>query len=119
MGNPHAVLEVDDIERAPLETTGRALQNHPAFPASCNVGFVEVVDRGHVRLRVLERGAGETRACGSGACAAAAWLARQGRVASRVRVTQAGGTLWVETDPGTGTVTLEGPAAHVFEGTLE
>jgi diaminopimelate epimerase len=119
MGNPHAVIEVEDVNEAPLDTVGRALQDHAAFPSSCNVGFAEVVDAGHVRLRVLERGAGETRACGSGACAAVCWLARQGRVGSRVRVTQAGGTLWVETDRGAGPVTLEGPAAHVFEGTLE
>ena len=119
MGNPHAVLEVDDADEAPIDTLGPALQRHAAFPESCNVGFAEVIDTGHIRLRVLERGAGETRACGSGACAAAAWLARRGRVGSRVRVTQAGGTLWVETVQGAGPVTLEGPAAHVFEGTLE
>lgn len=118
LGNPHAVVEVDSVESAPLDTLGRALRVHPAFPAGCNVGFAEVVDRERIRLRVLERGADETRACGSGACAAVAWLARRGRVAGRVRVEQGGGTLWVETDRGGGPVTLTGPAVHVFEGIL-
>lgn len=119
MGNPHAVMEVEDVDRAPLETVGHVLRNHPSFPASCNVGFAQVLDEGDIRLRVLERGAGETLACGSGACAAVAWLTRRGRVRGRVRVRQGGGTLWVETDRGIGPVTLTGPAAHVFEGTLE
>lgn len=119
MGNPHVVIEVDDVERAPLGTIGRALRDHPAFPESCNVGFAQVLDPGHIRLRVLERGADETLACGSGACAAVAWLTRRGRVGGRVRVTQGGGTLWAETDRGVGPVTLTGPATHVFEGTLE
>lgn len=118
MGNPHAVVEVPDVSAAPVRTLGKALREHPAFPHSCNVGFAEVIDHSHLRLRVLERGAGETLACGSGACAAVAWLTRRGRVDGRVRVSQGGGTLWVETDRGIGPVTLTGPAAHVFEGTL-
>jgi len=119
MGNPHAVIEVSDLGEAPLETLGRKLRDHEAFPESCNVGFVQIVDTNHVRLRVLERGAGETRACGSGACAAVAWLARRGRVGNEVRVEQAGGSLVVQTDRGVGPMTLTGPAAHVFEGTIE
>jgi diaminopimelate epimerase len=118
MGNPHVVIEVPSAERARLETVGRALQANAAFPESCNVGFAEVLDAGAIRLRVLERGADETPACGSGACAAVAWLARRQRVAGRVRVEQGGGTLWVETDAGAGPVTLTGPAAYVFEGNL-
>lgn len=118
MGNPHAVLEVEDVGSAPVEEVGAALASHPAFPEGCNVGFAEVVDDGHIRLRVLERGAGETQACGSGACAAVAWLTREGRTRGRVRVTQAGGTLWVETEGGVGPVTLTGPATHVYQGTL-
>ena len=118
LGNPHAVLEVDDVDAAPLEEIGTPLCRNEAFPEGCNVGFAEVVDPGHIRLRVLERGAGETLACGSGACAAVAWLTRQGRVCGRVRVSQAGGTLWVETEGGVEPVTLTGPATHVYEGTL-
>ncbi len=119
MGNPHAVIEVDDVATAPVESVGRALRDSGAFPSSCNVGFAQVLDPGAIRLRVLERGSGETLACGSGASAAVAWLARQGRVAGKVRVEQGGGTLWVETDGGVGPVTLTGPAVHVFEGTIE
>jgi diaminopimelate epimerase len=118
LGNPHAVIEVDSVETAPLEDIGVALRSHAAFPEGCNVGFAEVVDEAHVRLRVLERGAGETLACGSGACAAVAWLTRSGRTRGRVRVSQAGGTLWVETEGGVGPVTLTGPATHVYQGTL-
>ena len=118
LGNPHAVIEVDNVDVAPLDDIGEALRTHAAFPEGCNVGFAEVVDENHVRLRVLERGAGETLACGSGACAAVAWLTRSGRTRGRVRVSQAGGTLWVETEEGVGPVTLTGPAAHVYQGTL-
>ncbi len=119
LGNPHAVIEVENIDQAPLSTIGMALRAHAAFPASCNVGFAQVIDGENIRLRVLERGAGETLACGSGACAAAAWLGRLGRVGDRVRVAQGGGTLVVDTDRGAGPVTLTGPAVHVFEGMIE
>ena len=118
LGNPHAVIEVDDVASAPLEDSGEALRRHEAFPQGCNVGFAQVIDEGHIRLRVLERGAGETLACGSGASAAVAWLTRSGRTRGRVRVSQAGGTLWVETEGGVGPVTLTGPATHVYQGTL-
>jgi diaminopimelate epimerase len=118
LGNPHAVIEVDSVDAAPLRHVGEVLRTHAAFPEGCNVGFVEVLDEQHVRLRVLERGAGETLACGSGACAAVAWLTRRGRTRGRVRVSQAGGTLWVETEGGVGPVTLTGPATHVYQGTL-
>jgi len=119
MGNPHAVLEVEDVKQAPVRAQGEALRSSELFPQSCNVGFAEVVSRDQIRLRVLERGAGETRACGSGACAAVAWLAFLGRVGNKVRVEQAGGTLEVETDRGAGPITLTGPATHVFEGMIE
>ncbi len=119
MGNPHAVLEVADVEQAPIGTQGEALRSSDLFPQSCNVGFTEVVSRDRIRLRVLERGAGETRACGSGACAAVAWLASLDRVGNKVRVEQAGGTLEIETDRGAGPITLTGPATHVFEGMIE
>src|SRR5690606_36887524 len=116
LGNPHAVMEVDDVDAAPVARLGPALQRSGAFPDSANVGFVQVVDSGRVRLRVYERGAGETRACGSGACAAAAVLMRRGRVARAIDVELAGGTLRIEW-PGEGQpVITAGPAAFVFEG---
>ena len=119
MGNPHAVIEVDDVDRAPLTTLGRALQESPLFPHSCNVGFIQVLNRQQARLRVLERGAGETLACGSGASAAAAWMARNGRMDSQVTITMAGGVLGVESESGLGPITLTGPAQHVYLGMIE
>ena len=117
MGNPHVVIEVDDISQAPV-ATALALQRHPAFPEGCNVGFVQVVARDRIRLRVIERGVGETLACGSGACAAHAWLRRAGRVDGETRVELHGGILHVgwsgENDE---PVRLSGPTAFVFEGT--
>ena len=117
MGNPHAVLEVDDVDAAPVEAVGPALQLHAAFPEQCNVGFAQVLDSGRVRLRVYERGVGETLACGSGACAAVAVLARRGRVdaAAGVEVALPGGTLRIYhgTD---GDLRMAGPAAFVYEG---
>lgn len=116
MGNPHAVLEVDDIEVAEIERIGRAVQASAWFPESVNVGFVQVLDAGHVRLRVFERGVGETLACGSGACAAVAVLVRRGRTARSVAVTLPGGTLDIDWPADTATLTMSGPAAFVFEG---
>jgi len=117
MGNPHAVLEVDDIDTAPVDAVGPALQRHAAFPQQCNVGFAQVVDRGHVRLRVYERGVGETLACGSGACAAVAVLARRGRVdaAAGVEVALPGGRLRIY-HGADGDLRMAGPAAFVYEG---
>ena len=116
MGNPHAVLEVGDVDAAPVATLGPLLQRTPQFPDSANVGFAEVVDRGHVRLRVYERGAGETRACGSGACAAVAVLVRRGRVDREVAVSLPGGTLRIAWPDDGAALTMAGPAAFVFEG---
>ncbi|MCD9027218.1 diaminopimelate epimerase [Luteimonas sp. BDR2-5] len=116
MGNPHAVLEVADADAAPVATLGPLLQRSPRFPESVNVGFAEVVDRGHVRLRVFERGVGETRACGSGACAAVAALVRRGRVDREVTVSLPGGALRIAWPDDTATLTMAGPAAFVFEG---
>jgi len=108
MGNPHAVVSVDDIESAPLETLGRDLASHPAFGDGVNVGFVHVAERDRIRLRVLERGVGETAACGTGACAAVAALRARGLVEDVVDVELPGGVLRV-TDTLEGLV-LEGPA---------
>jgi diaminopimelate epimerase len=117
MGNPHAVLEVDDVGAAAVAQLGPMIERHPQFPDRANVGFAEVVDRHAIRLRVFERGVGETLACGSGACAAAAILIRRGRVASPLAVTLPGGTLLIEWAGGDAPLSMTGPAAFVFEGT--
>ncbi|HEY4529104.1 MAG TPA: diaminopimelate epimerase [Luteimonas sp.] len=119
MGNPHAVIEVGDLASAPVERLGPALQQHAAFPQQCNVGFATVLDHGRIRLRVHERGVGETLACGSGACAAVAVLARRGRVdaLAGVDVELPGGTLRIQQDAD-GVLHMAGPAAFVYEGTF-
>lgn len=118
MGNPHAVLEVEEVDRADVARIGAALQRHAVFPQSVNVGFAQVLSPTHLRLRVHERGVGETLACGSGACAAVAVLARQGRVdaARGVCVDLPGGRLTIRQDGRTGALWMGGPAAFVFEG---
>ncbi|QIL19274.1 diaminopimelate epimerase [Thermomonas sp. HDW16] len=118
MGNPHAVIEVADVATAPVAELGPALQANAAFPQSVNVGFAEVVSRDHVRLRVFERGVGETLACGSGACAAVAVLARRGRVDMdrAIAVELPGGTLRIRYDQADGRIRMGGPTAFVFEG---
>lgn len=117
MGNPHAVLEVDEVATAPIAQLGPLIERHRQFPDRANVGFAEVVDRHSIRLRVFERGVGETLACGSGACAAAAILIRRGRVASPLTVTLPGGTLIIEWAGADTPLSMTGPAAFVFEGT--
>lgn len=116
MGNPHAVLEVLDVACAPLATLGPALQNNDVLPQSGNIGFAEVVSRSRIRLRVFERGVGETLACGSGACAAAAVLMRRGRIDRQVIVSLPGGELQIAWPDDTAQITLAGPAAFVYEG---
>ncbi|HSR64180.1 MAG TPA: diaminopimelate epimerase, partial [Xanthomonadaceae bacterium] len=116
MGNPHALVEVEDVEVAPVGTLGPALQRHAAFPESVNVGFAEVLTRDRIRLRVHERGAGETLACGSGACAAAAILMRRGMVEREVAVALPGGELVIGWRDDDAPITMAGPAAFVFEG---
>lgn len=119
MGNPHAVMLVEDTASAPVAEWGAALQNHPRFPARVNVGFMQIVDAHHIRLRVFERGSGETQACGTGACAAVVSGVRWGLLAAGedVRVSLPGGDLyirWSEGEP----VWMTGPAVTVFEGEL-
>ena len=116
MGNPHAVIEVDDVQAAPVAAWGPALQASGLFPQSANIGFAQVLARDHVRLRVLERGVGETLACGSGACAAAAVLVRSGRIARSVRISLPGGDLRIDWPDDAAAVIMSGPAAFVFEG---
>jgi diaminopimelate epimerase len=118
MGNPHAVVVVDDIAGAPVDSIGPGMQRNDAFPESVNVGFAQVLARDRIALRVYERGVGETRACGSGACAAVAVLTRQGRIdgAQGVAVALPGGELHIHYDQEAGTVDMTGPAEFVFEG---
>jgi diaminopimelate epimerase len=119
MGNPHAVVFVDDVAAADVAGTGAAVQAHAAFPESVNVGFCQIVDAGFARLRVYERAVGETRACGSGACAAVAAAVALSRAGPRVKVSLPGGKLRIEWQgPGHGT-RMAGPAETSFEGRLE
>ncbi len=116
MGNPHAVLRVDDVHTAPVHELGPQIEHHPRFPQRVNVGFLQVVDRHRANLRVWERGAGETQACGTGACAAAVAAIGQGWMDSPVTLDLPGGRLSIEwAGPGT-PVLMTGPAVRVFEG---
>ena len=118
MGNPHAVLFVDELESAPVSTIGPRLEKHPRFPNRVNVGFAKVINRQHLKLRVHERGAGETRACGSGACAAAVAAIQQGLVDSPVTVGLTGGNLRINW-PGEGhSLIMMGPAITSFHGQI-
>jgi diaminopimelate epimerase len=116
MGNPHLVLEVPDLASAPVAALGPALQRNAVLPQSGNIGFAEVVARDRIRLRVFERGVGETRACGSGACAAAAVMMRRGRIDREAVVSLPGGDLSITWPDDTAQITLAGPAAFVYEG---
>jgi diaminopimelate epimerase len=118
MGNPHGVLIVDDVDAAPVLDIGPRLENHPRFPARANIGFLQILDRRHVRLRVFERGAGETLACGSGACAAVVAGRIRGLLDARVDVELRGGHLVVEWQGEGSPVMMEGHANSVFEGQL-
>lgn len=116
MGNPHAVFQVDQVQSVPIARWGAAVQAMPLFPQGVNVGFAEVLDRGNIRLRVFERGVGETLACGSGACAAAVSVMRQGLVARTLAVHLPGGTLMIEWPEDAAAVTMTGPAVWVYDG---
>lgn len=119
MGNPHAVLQVSDIDSAPVATLGPQLESHARFPERVNVGFMQVVSRDHIRLRVYERGAGETLACGTGACAAVAVGIRWKLLDETVAVELPGGRLTIRWAGGDAPLWMTGPATHVFEGTIE
>jgi len=119
MGNPHCVLFVNNVADAPVEGLGQALVGHPVFPEGANIGFCQVVDPGFVRLRVFERGVGETRACGTGACAAVVAAQMRGAVGQRVKVSLPGGKVRINWQgPGT-PVRMTGPATLVYEGRIE
>ncbi|HLB83945.1 MAG TPA: diaminopimelate epimerase, partial [Steroidobacteraceae bacterium] len=119
IGNPHAVIRVASVADAPVDTVGPAMENHARFPRRVNVGFVEIVSPEHVRLRVFERGTGETLACGTGACAAVAIGRRHGPLAEEVRVDTRGGRLIVGWRGPGEPIWLTGPAETSFEGQVE
>jgi diaminopimelate epimerase len=119
MGNPHAVQIVDDVDAFPVSTLGPLIQANTRFARQVNAGFMQIVDRGHIRLRVYERGAGETLACGTGACAAVVAGIRMGLLGSRVDVQTRGGGLTIEWQGVDDHVLMTGPAETVFEGVIE
>ncbi|MHB9840745.1 diaminopimelate epimerase [Paraburkholderia terrae] len=120
MGNPHAVQIVDDVESFPVLADGPVIENHPRFPQRVNAGFMQVVSRSEIKLRVYERGAGETLACGTGACAAVAAGIRRGLLDAPVKVHTHGGTLTITWDGEPASpLMMAGPAATVFEGEIE
>lgn len=119
MGNPHAVQCVDDVDTAPLARQGPLIEAHPRFPNKVNAGFMQVVDRQHIRLRVYERGAGETLACGTGACAAVVAGINQGLLDASVQVATRGGTLTIRWAGADTPVWMTGPAENVFDGEIE
>ena len=122
MGNPHAVLLVDDVETAPVADWGPLIERHPAFPKRVNAGFLQIIDRANVKLRVYERGAGETLACGTGACAAVVAGIRLGLLDQQVDVQARGGRLtiaWAGAADLSAPVLMTGPAVTVFEGEIE
>jgi diaminopimelate epimerase len=119
MGNPHAVLQVPSVRDADVDMLGPAVQNHSRFPQRANVGFMEVVGPERIRLRVYERGAGETQACGTGACGAVAVGRRLGLLREEVQVDAPGGRMIVRWDGPGKTLWLTGPAVKVFEGKVE
>ncbi|QSX34067.1 diaminopimelate epimerase [Shewanella avicenniae] len=119
MGNPHCVIQVDDVGNTDVDTLGSLLTNHERFPNGVNVGFMQVVSPEHVKLRVYERGAAETLACGSGACAAAAVGQLQGKLAGTVKVDLPGGSLTISWEGEGKPLYMTGPAEHVYDGQIQ
>ncbi len=119
MGNPHAVQLVDALEAYPVRAVGQLLECHPRFPSRVNAGFMQVISREEIRIRVFERGAGETLACGTGACAAVVAGIRAGLLAPRVRVLAHGGVLTIAWAGGENPVMMSGPAVAVFDGRID
>lgn len=118
MGNPHCVMEVDDVDTADVLEVGPLLERHERFPEGVNVGFMQVVSKEHIRLRVFERGAGETLACGSGACAAVAVGQIQGKLDKEVRVDLPGGSLRIRWQGEDSALKMTGPAEHIYDGQI-
>jgi diaminopimelate epimerase len=119
IGNPHAVQVVPDVDAAPVASEGPLIERHPRFPRRVNAGYMQVIDRGRIRLRVYERGAGETLACGSGACAAVVAGIQRGLLDARVAVETRGGELGISWAGEGRPVLMTGPAVAVFEGEIE
>lgn len=119
VGNPHAVLQVDNIDQADVETIGTLIQKHSLFPESVNVGFMQIIDRQNLALRVYERGVGETQACGSGACAAAVAAIKQGLVDKTIEIKLLGGKLTIEWQGEGQPILMTGPAETVFHGKIK
>lgn len=119
MGNPHAVLWVDSVDQAPVSSLGPQIAAHPCFPNGVNVNFAQIVDRSTIKLRVFERGVGETKACGSGACATAAVAITQGRVDSPVKIELSGGQLTIQWLGGNNSLMMSGPAEISFHGHVQ
>lgn len=119
MGNPHCVLQVDDIEKATVHQLGALLEKHHRFPERANVGFMQIIDRHHIKLRVFERGVGETKACGSGACAAVAVGIMQGVLDANVQVSLPGGTLQIEWQGKGKPLYMTGTATHIYDGFIK
>lgn len=119
MGNPHAVQIVEDVENAPVVSLGRQIELHPRFPERVNAGFMQIVDAHHIKLRVFERGSGETLACGTGACAAVVAGIQLGQLTSPVAVSARGGDLEIAWQGGDAPVMMTGPAVTVFTGTIK
>lgn len=119
MGNPHAVQIVDNLDTAPVETDGPLIESHPRFPQRVNAGFMQIINPQHIRLRVYERGSGETLACGSGACAAVVSGIRLGKLQSPVRVSMRGGDLNIAWEGDNTPVWMTGPAETVFDGEID
>ena len=119
MGNPHAVLTVDDVETAPVLTLGSEIEHHPRFPERVNVGFMQVMNEHHIKLRVFERGSGETLACGTGACAAVVTGIQSGQLSSPVKVSARGGELSIAWQGADTPVMMTGPAVTVFTGEID
>lgn len=122
MGNPHVVIIVEDLDKTAVKDIGEALQQHPDFPESVNVGFMQILSRDHIRLRVFERGTGETMACGTGACAATVSGCLRGLLGDTVRVDLRGGSLrihWAFSESRESSVFMTGPATTVYEGEIE
>jgi diaminopimelate epimerase len=118
MGNPHAVQVVEDVERAPVAGQGAAIERHPRFPRRVNAGYMQVLDHSHIKLRVYERGAGETLSCGTGACAAVVAGIQRGLLDERVHVATRGGMLSIAWAGDGAPVWMTGPAVTVFEGEI-
>jgi len=119
MGNPHAVQRVDDVDTAPVSEEGPLIENHLRFPRRVNAGFMQIIDRQHIRLRVFERGSGETLSCGTGACAAVVAGIRLGLLDSPVAVSTRGGNLSITWDGDQTPVMLTGPAVSIYEGSID